>query len=92
MTIALPIIFSLIGVVSIAVIWHTVSSNMGVIAELRRHVTMPEYGSEMTINFRSSSAKFDPLSALRRPRQVRVPTPKRITHRLHQFAKERSAA
>lgn len=92
MNFALPALFSLAGVFSIAAMWQAVSSNLSAISDLRRRVAMPEYGSEIVVSFREQLAEFETVSAVRRPRQVRVPAPKPVTHRLHQFAKARSAA
>ena len=92
MSIALPILFGMIGLGSIVVIWHTIAANLDAIVDLRRRVAMPEYGSEMIVTFHDSPAQFGTVASVRRPRQVRVPAPKPVTHRLHQFAKARTAA
>jgi len=92
MNIALPALFALTGLVSIAAIWHAMSANLPAIRLLRQQVAMPGYGSDVTVNFREPATEFDALSAVRRPRQVRVPAPKPVTHRLHHFVKSRTAA
>jgi len=92
MNIALPALFALTGLVSIAAIWHAVSANLPALRLLRQQVAMPGYGSDVTINFREPATELDALSAVRRPRQVRVPAPKPVTHRLHHFVKSRTAA
>lgn len=92
MSIALPVLFALAGFFSIAAIWHAIASNWEAVADLRRRVALPEYGSEVLVTLREAAIDFDPISAVRRPRQVRVPAPKPVTHRLHHFAKARTSA
>lgn len=92
MSVALPVLFGLVGIASIAVIWHTVASNIGAIADLRRQIMSPALDSGLIVNFREQPIEFDIMSGVRRPRQVRVPAPKPVTHRLHQFTKARTAA
>jgi len=92
MSIALPALFALTGLFSIVAIWHAVSANLPAMRLLRQQVMMPGYASDVIVNFREPATEFDALSAVRRPRQVRVPAPKPVTHRLHHFAKSRTAA
>lgn len=92
MNTALPVLFALAAFCSIAAMWQAVKSNLNVIADLRRRVAMPNYGCEIAINLREPMSELDAVSALRRPRQVRVPAPKPVTHRLHQFVKARTVA
>lgn len=92
MSIVLPVLFALAGVLSIAAIVRAVTSNLSAIADLRRRVAMPEYGSEVIVNLRANADRFDPVAELRRPRQLRHPSPKPVTHRLHHFVKARTAA
>jgi hypothetical protein len=92
MSIALPVLFALAGLCSFAAIWHAIASNLEAVADLRSRVAMPEYGSEVLVTFREAAGEFDPVAAVRRPRQVRVPAPKPVTHRLHHFVKGRTAA
>jgi hypothetical protein len=92
MSIALPVLFALAGFCSVAAIWHGIASNLDAVSDLRRRVALPAYGSEVVVTLREAAIDFDPVSAVRRPRQVRVPAPKPVTHRLHHFAKARTAA
>jgi len=89
---ALPALFALAGLCSVAAIWHAVSANWDAIARLRQQVALPNYGSEVSVVFREHVVDLESIHALRRPRQVRVPAPKPITHRLHHFVKTRTAA
>jgi hypothetical protein len=92
MSIVLPTLFIMAGLISVAAIWHAVSSNLNAIMDLRRRVAMAEFGSEIIVTLRDDAQALDPVAAVRRSRQLRHPLPKPITHRLHQFAKARSAA
>lgn len=92
MNTALPVLFALAALCSVAAMWQAVKSNWNVIIDLRRLAAMPNYGCEVSINLREPIGQLDPVAALRRPRQVRVPTPKPVTHRLHQFGNVRTTA
>lgn len=92
MNTALPVLFALAAFCSIAAMWQAVQSNLHVISELRRRVALPDYGCEIVVNLREPMGELDAVSAMRRPRQVRVPAPKPVTHRLHQFVKARTVA
>lgn len=92
MSIALPILFAFAGLFSLSVIWKTIASNWNAIAELRRQVALPGHGSEIIVTFHEGPAEIDAVSSVRRPRQLRVPAPKPVTHRLHQYAGSRSVA
>jgi hypothetical protein len=92
MNTALPVLFALAAFCSIAAMWQAVKSNLEGISDLRRRVALPQHGCEIAINLREPLAELDPVAAIRRPRQVRVPAPKPMTHRLHQFAKTRTVA
>lgn len=92
MNTALPVLFALAALCSIAAMWQAVKSNLEEIAHLRRRVALPNYGCDVVVNLREPLAELDPVAAMRRPRQVRVPAPKPVTHRLHQFVKTRTVA
>jgi hypothetical protein len=92
MSIALPLLFSLVGVASVAAIWHAIVTNMDAVRDLRRLVGLPDHGAGVVVTFRDHAAGYDSVSMVRRPRQLRVPAPKPVTHRLHHFAKARTAA
>jgi hypothetical protein len=91
MNIALPALFALAGLCSVAAMWHAVASNLDAISQLRRRVAMAEYGSDVMVTLHEPLGEFDTVASVRRPRQVRVPAPKPVTHRLHQFTKARTA-
>ena len=92
MSIVLPTLFVLAGVLSFAAMWHAIASNIGAITDLRRRIGQPEFGCAIMVNLRDDAAALDSVAPVRRPRQVRLPHPKPVTHRLHQFAKARTAA
>jgi len=92
MSIVLSVMFALTAAIAVAVIWNTISANMGAIAHLRRQVALPNYGSEIIVTLRENDIDIDPVAIMRRARHLRHPLPKPITHRLHQFVKARSAA
>lgn len=91
MSIALPLLFALAGLLAMASIWRALSANLSAIVDLRRAVARPGLGAEIVVNLREPFSAFEPVSSVRKPRQVRHPVPKPVTHRLHQFARERSA-
>ena len=92
MSVTLSIAFGFVAIASIAVIWRTLADNAGAIVGLHRQVTAGQFGHDVVVTFRDLPIELEAMSSVRRPRQVRVPAPKPITHRLHQFAKARSAA
>jgi hypothetical protein len=92
MNTALPVLFALAALCSIAAMWQAVKSNLDVVLDLRRRVALPHHGCEVVVNLREPMGELDPVAAMRRPRQIRVPAPKPVTHRLHQFIKTRTVA
>jgi hypothetical protein len=92
MDIALPALFALAGLGSIVVIWESIKSNLGTIVQLRRQMALPGHGSDIVVTLLEPITEFEAVAAVRRPRQVRVPAPKPVTHRLHHFGKNRSVA
>jgi hypothetical protein len=92
MNVALPLFFGAVAIGSVLVIWHTVASNVSAIAALHRQIVSPGVGGDIIVSLKEATVDFGPLHALRRTRQVRVPSPKPVTHRLHHFAKDRTFA
>lgn len=92
MSIVLPAVFAFAALYAVAAMWRAVQANLGALRDLHRQATMPGYGSDITVTLREPLADFDPMASVRRPRQLRHPVPKPITHRLHHFAKNREAA
>jgi hypothetical protein len=92
MSFALPFLFALTALFSIAAIWHAIASNWNAIAGLRRQMALPEHGAQIIVTLRENPTEFDAVAMVRRPRQLRVPAPKPVTHRLHHFARTRSVA
>lgn len=89
---ALPALFAFAGISSIGVIWHCVRSNLSAIASLRHAMYGADSHTMIVVNYLDNASALEPISSVRRPRQVRVPAPKPITHRLHQFGKVSGAA
>jgi hypothetical protein len=92
MSVTLSILFGIVGLGSIVVIWQTLAANAGAIASLYRQVSSADFGRDLVVTFRDQPMALNAIGGVRRPRQVRVPAPKPVTHRLHHFAKSRSAA
>lgn len=92
MSVALPSLFAVAALISAWSIWRALATNLGAIAELKRRVALPDAGADIIVNLREQD--FGPEeTALSRQRRARhAARPKPITHRLHQFAKSRSAA
>ncbi|MET1754702.1 hypothetical protein ABVV53_04400 [Novosphingobium sp. RD2P27] len=92
MTAVLSTLFILVGLGSIALIRIALVSNLSAVADLRHRARQPEYGTEVTVNFRNDFGELEPVGSMRRRRPARHLSPKPVTHRLHQFVKARSAA
>lgn len=91
MSVGLPLLFAAAAVAGIWSIWHAIAANLGSIGELKRRASLPDYGAEIFVTLREQDA-FPDDAALARQRRARHARPKPITHRLHQFARSRSAA
>jgi hypothetical protein len=92
MSAGLPFLFAVAALAGIWTIWRAIAANIGAISELKRRAGLPDYGAAIFVTLREQEFGAGD-EALSRPRRVRhAARPKPVTHRLHQFARSRSAA
>lgn len=92
MSLVLPTLFAFATAFSLFAIWNAVAAHWNTVLDLHRRIKQPECGAQIVVTLRDDAGELDALSGVRRPRQVRVPAPKPVTHRLHHFARHRSVA
>jgi hypothetical protein len=92
MSVALPILFALTGLAAALTIWHAVAANIRPIVDLKRRMALPDAGAEIFVTLRDQDFGADDGALARQRRARHAARPKPITHRLHQFARSRSAA
>lgn len=92
MSVALPILFALAALACVWTIWHAVADNIAPIADLKRRMALPDAGAEIFVTLRDQDFGADEGALVRQRRARHAARPKPITHRLHQFARSRSAA
>ncbi len=92
MTAILPVFFSLAGTAAVFTIWNAVLQNISTVKMLASQIKGLDRTTAITVNLLQNEPALEPVAIVRRPRLTRVPHPKPITHRLHQFDHSRSVA
>lgn len=92
MSFGLPFLFAIAAIAGVWSIWRAVAVNLVPIADLKRRAALPDYGTEMFVTFREHDFGPDEEALVRQRRARHAARPKPVTHRLHQFVRNRSAA
>jgi hypothetical protein len=92
MSVAVTSLFAFAALACIWTVWRAIAANIGPVAELKRRMALPDAGAEIIVTLREQDFGPDEAALGRQRRARHAARPKPVTHRLHQFARSRSAA